>query len=249
VSVISINLDAPHRGPAVLDDGERQRASRLPRTLDSDRFIAAHVATRIILAGVLGLEPEGVRFTASRHGKPRVSNGPADLDFNLAHSGSKALLAIAQGCEVGVDIEAHRPTDILGTAALICSPREFERIQRASLRKRPERFFRCWTRKESFVKACGAGRSFPLRRLEVSLKRDGEQLLLGCLGKSGLARRWTITNLSLGPGWSAALTMSSCAPVVSYWEFNDRGADRQAVTSDAIVAVDPNPSTLRARSE
>ncbi|MFS2056026.1 4'-phosphopantetheinyl transferase family protein, partial [Variovorax sp. CT11-76] len=68
-------------------------------------------ALRGLLAERMGRDPLGLRFEAGPQGKPFVRGAPR---FNVAHSGTQALIALADpalGLEVGVDIE-HRSEDI-----------------------------------------------------------------------------------------------------------------------------------------
>ena len=109
------------------------------------------------------------------HGKPALRRpaNHADLRFNLSHSKGLVLYAVANGREVGVDVEQIRRVA------------DFERIteQYFSLAERtelgtlrPERkldgFFGLWTLKEAYVKARGQGLAVPLHDFSVSLQPD-----------------------------------------------------------------------------
>jgi len=52
------------------------------------------------------------------------------------------------------------------------SPSEIKSLQQADPLDRLDRFYRCWTRKEAFVKAHGEGLSIPLDSFSVSIDSD-----------------------------------------------------------------------------
>jgi 4'-phosphopantetheinyl transferase len=153
------------------------------------------------------MAPETIRYEIGLYGKPRVANAPADIRFSLAHSGDRALIAVAFGREVGVDIEEHQPVDAMGLAKTVFSPAERGALGALDAAWRVEAFYRLWTRKESFVKARGDGLSCPLDAFDVSLDEDGPQLLIACRGAAADHRTWTLVNIRDAPRYSAALTV------------------------------------------
>ena len=70
--------------------------------------------------------------------------------------------------------------------------------------ERPDAFFRCWTRKESFVKAVGDGLYLPLDSFRVSLRAGEPAAILEA--PSGKAERWNLRDVTPLEGYSAALT-------------------------------------------
>jgi 4'-phosphopantetheinyl transferase len=139
-------------GPFRLDDARR-------------RFVTARAALRKLLSKYLRIPPDEVAFDYDTTGKPRLkhSASPSDLQFNLAHSGEMALVAITRGCEVGVDVErlrnVHHWQEI--------SDRFFHSNEVAAIRAQPlaeqlAAFMHCWTGKEAILKALGTGVTRPL---------------------------------------------------------------------------------------
>jgi 4'-phosphopantetheinyl transferase len=156
---------------------------------------AAHEGLRLVLGGLTGMAPEGLPFErrcghcgAGSHGKPRLS-GRSDLDFNLSHSGELALIAVARGRSVGVDVErVRRRTDVLAIARGSFSSRERQAIESPLTdAARREAFFECWTRKEAYLKGRGVG-------LAGGLDTDPE-------ADSG----WEIRSPRVPPGYAAAV--------------------------------------------
>jgi 4'-phosphopantetheinyl transferase len=167
----------------------------LPRRAPSKRSLVSHVALRLVLGEITGTAPERLRFErrcghcgGAGHGKPRLA-GRSDLDFSISHSGELALIAVARGRRVGADVERVRPrTDVLAIARGSLSARERRAIEAlATDEARREAFFRCWTRKEAYLKALGVG-------LAGGLDTDPEQ-----------ARGWQIRSLPAPPGYMAAV--------------------------------------------
>ncbi len=220
VVIVSVSIDArADLSPALdlLDDEERARAARFVRDADRRRFVVSHSAVRRLLASVLGARPRDLRFEAGRHGKPRLSAPARDVRFSLSHSGDHALVALAIGRDVGVDIECWRPIEILPLARRFFAATECARIEPLDPPARPAAFFRVWTRKESFVKATGRGLSFPLRDFDVDPDGRGDDpVVLRADGEHAPGALWTIRSLDAPDGCSAALAVEGdCEPLVS----------------------------------
>lgn len=209
VVIVRIDLAAASNVPDVLDEEERSRADRITFERDRRRFIVSHSALRLILGRQLGMRPELVRFETGARGKPRLADAPGDVRFNMSHSGELAVFAIALGREVGIDIEEHRSIDVVALAEYALSSNECAQLKRLPQEERREAFYRCWTRKESFIKARGDGVWFPLDGFDVSLELGAEQLLLACPASPADMCRWIVVDLPTHVGYSAALTIEA----------------------------------------
>lgn len=208
VHVVWFDLDRPCRGTTqLLDREERARAARFVFDRDRRRFVAAHEWLRVVLGLFLRKAPESLRFTTNLRGKPRLVDTAVDLRFNLSHSGERGALAVTLDQEVGIDIEEARPIEVCELADRFFSRLEVEGLRRLPPPEREAAFFRCWTRKESFIKALGDGLSFPLDGFEVSVEDDrSKQLLRGCVAAPEALSRWRVVSLSSDPPYVAALT-------------------------------------------
>jgi 4'-phosphopantetheinyl transferase len=199
-------LDGNSDDVAVLSADERERADRFAIPLVRARFVAARRFLRTTLADQLGCRAHELQFGYGAHGKPFLID--ADLRFSLSHSGGWAALVVARH-EVGIDIEEIRPdraTDDL--AKRFFAAREWEALRTLTDAERCAAFFRCWTRKEAFIKLIGDGLSFPLDEFEVTLRPDEPPALLSVRGDAEAARRWTLHEVTAPPGFAAALAVS-----------------------------------------
>ncbi len=164
-----------------LDVDELERARRFVFHRDRARFIAARGLLRSIVARYLHLEPQEVRFSYHDHGKPALepSSNSANLSFNLSHSHELALYAFARGRRIGVDIEYVRgDTDHDGIAEQYFSTTEAAALRSLPSVQRTQAFYRCWTRKEAYVKALGEGLSLALDKFTVSLSPGSSPVFL-----------------------------------------------------------------------
>ena len=175
---------------------------------------------------------DGTALAVGAHGRPRLAQPQAGLDFNWSHSGEVALLAVARGIAPGIDVECARPRP----RAMDLARRFFHADETAALLALPEAerhaaFFELWTAKEAVLKASGHGISFGLDRLRV--ERDGRLRLAWLDGDDAAA--WQLHALTLGDGCTGALA----------W----RGGPRRIVmrtlaTPDASVQCGLPPSPL-----
>ena len=160
----SVSLDAPPNTLAgllaTLTRDERDRAARLRFERDRRRFVVARATLRELLGRYLGTPPDRLRFDYNAFGKPRVSpefHGPSPVRFNLSHSADLALIAVAWGAEVGVDVEHIRPSDYGDLARSCFAPSELAQLRAAPRQLQARAFFTSWTRQEAYVKARGEG--------------------------------------------------------------------------------------------
>ncbi len=192
----------------ILDDHERGRTARYHFAPDRIRYSTCHANMRRILASYLGLLPESLVFREGPGGKPQLVLGQADLDlrFNLSHSKSIALLAVALGMEVGVDVEDVRPIET-GVAERFFSAAELASMKPLRGEEWMYAFYRCWTRKEAILKAEGVGLRIPLDSFDVSVRADEPAALLDARPEARLSARWKLHHLASAEGTMGALAV------------------------------------------
>jgi 4'-phosphopantetheinyl transferase len=187
------NLDEcdPGSFEGLLSGDELGRAGKLRFARDRRRFIAARGLLRTLLGERIGIDAERIEFVYGEHGKPRLA-AETDLRFNLTHSGVLMALAVCEGREVGIDIEAIRPDLFAEGIARRYLPLEAAReIERRSGDERSEEFFRAWVRQEAYAKGLGVG--------------------LELIGRSPAADGWSVVDLDLVDGYAAALAIDGGA--------------------------------------
>jgi 4'-phosphopantetheinyl transferase len=207
VDLEAIAADEP-RWQQVLSSDELTRAARYHFARDRQRFVAARAWLRTILAGYLRTDPNRLTFTYSQKEKPSL--GPAfdvsDVSFNVSHSGGIALLAFTRRREIGVDVEQiRRDSDLEAIARRFFSTHEQSQLAALPGDERTDAFFRCWTRKEAYIKATGDGLSLPLSQFDVSLAAGGNNALLATRPDGSEAGRWLLREVPAGPGYIAAV--------------------------------------------
>lgn len=228
VHVWRVRLDGERSidGGAGLSDDERARAKRFRFEKDRARFLRGRFILRSILGRYLSIDPARIRFAYGCFGKPFLAQ-PTEprIRFNLAHSENLALLVVARGCEVGVDVEKIRPEHAeRDVAERFFSTREFEKLSRLPADLWPEAFFRCWTRKEAYIKAMGMGLSAPLQDFEVSLGPDEEPALLWHRTEPEQTSRWSLQELRPAAGYVGALAVEGRGWNLEWREWADSSA-------------------------
>lgn len=145
-----------------LSADERRRAEAYHREEDRRRYVAARQALREILGDHTGTPPSEVAFTTRcarcgdpAHGKPALAGATATggtrIRFSASRSGEIALVAVALGRELGVDVERVRG----GFEHREIAARFFGPVEREGLSV--EAFYAAWARKEAVLKLAGVG--------------------------------------------------------------------------------------------
>lgn len=86
-----------------------------------------------------------------------------DVYFNISHSGSYVACAVGK-VPLGIDIQYHKKGDYHRTGRRIMTPDEWEEYERSDFSDTV--FFRCWTKKESYLKYTGEGIRRDMRTLD-----------------------------------------------------------------------------------
>ncbi|WP_386679032.1 4'-phosphopantetheinyl transferase family protein [Loktanella sp. R86503] len=195
--------DLVNPDPAVLSRDETARAARFVFNRDRDRYIAGRSRLRRILSSYLNQNPRDVTFCYGDHGRPDVHG----LQFNLSHTGDLACLAVSRSAhQLGLDIEAVRPID-LAVARAHFAPEEMAALVSLPDNDRVAAFYRCWTRKEAYLKARGTGLSTDLASFTVTITPQNDPELTFC--ESGDAAAWILLDLNVAPGIAGALAVRS----------------------------------------
>jgi len=145
---------------------ERERIGLFHHAADRSRAIAAAILPRLVIYRLRGIPLAEVALPRTRAGKPWYPDDPG-FHFNLSHSGEYVALAIGSH-PVGVDCEQtrmNRDTDAI--ARRFFSAAEQQWLAGCHDSERARRFFELWSRKESLLKATGAGLSGSLASFDA----------------------------------------------------------------------------------
>ena len=169
------DLDAPEaatRDATWLSDAERTRAARFVHDMHRRRYVAAHTAVRQLLSNCTGHAPAALRFREGPYGKPAL-DGTGDCAFNLSHSDHLAVVAVAPGGDIGVDVELLRPmADAEALARHNFTASEQAEWHALPAAERDAAFLYGWTRKEACLKAIGCGLQVEPHSFGVGLRHD-----------------------------------------------------------------------------
>jgi 4'-phosphopantetheinyl transferase len=206
---------------ALLSSDEQARAARLVRPVDRDAFVLQRATLRLLLQRLVGRPAAQLRFTLGPRGKPALAGLPHPPEFNVSGSAEWGLLAFAADFPVGVDVEAHRRVDHLELAARVFAPAEQAELVALPAPDRTAGFFAGWSRKEAVIKALGEGIYFPLESFAVALAPGAPVRVNSFPGGAREAEAWTLQNLTVADGYSAALAARATISGVKAYDVPD----------------------------
>ncbi len=205
VHIWRIDLAKPGNSELLSAD-ERDRANRFRFATHRDRYISGRSSLRTILARFVETAPGQLIFEYTQFGKPFLAD--SRVRFNLSHSEDLAVLAVTFDREIGVNVERIRQQkDILDVAERYFATPEREALRSLPVSDRAAGFYRCWTRKEAYIKARGDGLSLDLNSFVVSLLPQEPAALLAANDGPEEVSRWRMFTLDLHPQYAAALAV------------------------------------------
>jgi 4'-phosphopantetheinyl transferase len=152
---LNLDLDRITHFNQTLTAQERQRAAKFINPLHGNRWTVARGYLRQILSQYLDCTPAEIVLSYGQQGKPAVESNC--IQFNLSHSGDRAVYAISAKLPAADLVDRFFSAD----EQVIFHSLPVE-IQQAA-------FFHAWTQKEAYLKACGTGLNTPLDQIEVSI--------------------------------------------------------------------------------
>ncbi len=238
VDVWSIYLVAKPEGVeklrTTLSHEEDAHGARFRKREDRVRYIIAHGALRQVLESYTGISAAELRFERGIGGKPFLAvPDDAPLNFNLSHSGDRALIAVAKGRPVGVDIERIDPdVDAVGIAARFFSRAEHAALLAADEAVRLQKFFRLWVCKEAYIKARGESISGRLATFSIDVSDETDVRLSEDALAPHAPQRWHIRLLKIDPsGYAAAVAVEGAVGGVHLIHWNGRDEDSHPAPS------------------
>lgn len=204
---------------STLERDEINRADRFHFEKDRRAFTVSRGFLRHVLGVYSATRPEALRFTYGPYGKPAL-NGEhknSSLRFNMSHSRGVGLVAVTEAKELGVDVEYIR-ADFASEeiARRFFSPHEVAAFNALSNELRVAAFFRCWTRKEAYIKAIGRGLSQPLEGFDVTLAPEAPPALLRA--DEDDASRWSLSDIDVGTDYAAAIVVEGQISKIRCWQ-------------------------------
>ncbi len=200
----------------ILSSDESARADRFYFDRDRNRFIVGRVMLRKILGRYLEIAPEKLVFGYGSHGKPKIENSP--FFFNLSNSSDLALCGVTYQKEIGIDVEylLRELKDAEAIAKRFFSAKESAEFLSLPLEERQLAFFRCWTRKEAYIKAIGDGLSYSLSKFNVTLTPEAK--LLSVVTNPSEVDRWTLKELKPAKDYIAAIIVEGQDWQLNCWQ-------------------------------
>jgi 4'-phosphopantetheinyl transferase len=206
-----LNPQSPHVDALreCLSEDERERAARFHFEKNRNEYILSRGSLRQFLAAYLKIPPQEVRFGYTRHSKPFLADASQRVTFNISHTDGLVAFAFTLNHAVGIDVEAVRSN--IKTEQI--AERFFSVAERQALRdcapeQRHPAFYRCWTRKEAYIKARGEGLSHPLAQFDVALDEHPERVLLATRPDPAEIKRWLMQPFTVPQGYAAAVAVS-----------------------------------------
>ena len=214
---------------ATLSSDECERADRFHFAKHRLAYQFAHAVLRDVLGRYLHRPPRDIRFAENAFGKPFLheTNGGKMPEFSLSHAGRMVLVGLCRGRRIGVDIEEIRPIgDTSAIAESHFTPQECAFIFDQKPANREHAFFRCWTRKEAYVKAVGKGLSIPLNSFNTQISHGKPAGFLESGPASTDGATWQLADLDLSKDYAAAVAVESGIGRLVYSEW-DTSATKQ----------------------
>lgn len=217
---------------ALLSNDEIQRADKFVLDHIRNTFVRSRCALRLVLSQYLNKHAAALEFSYGRQGKPELSTSGvsspgissprvSDIHFNLSHSENLALIGVAKGRRVGVDL--HNPSRISDWNPI--AKRSFSSLELAGLLALPSvdqelAFHRIWTQKEAYTKAIGDGYAYGFQKFSVLVNTGGDSGLVNDEINPESVSQWNIQSINAGSGCVASLAYDGIQIAkIRQWEF------------------------------
>lgn len=203
---------------SLLDANELAVIDRFKFPQVRDNYIVAHGLLRETLANYINESAGQLKFSQTEFGKPFLADYP-ELSFNMSHSGNSLAIAVAQQCQLGIDIEYYKSRATWAGLVKKCFALEEADYWHSSDKAEQGRaFYQFWVRKEAFVKADGKGITLGLNQCVINpVDLNG---FLRVPESCGSADLWRIDAISLSEEVMAAVVCDQQDITLRFLDFN-----------------------------
>jgi len=225
-SSLDLPLPSLQQLELLLDGEERERANGFCFERERARFVVGHGLLRRILGHYLGVESSELCFDYGSRGKPSLSEGfgGGRIQFNLAHSGGYVIYAVTLDRKIGVDLERVVPVvELKQIANRFFSDREKTALHALTGNEQHEAFFKIWTAKEAYVKACGEGLAHPLNQIDAPIDSGESPCSLRVTCDMREDSRWSLEQVRPASGFIAAVVVEGCNYHLACWRLRELG--------------------------
>ncbi|WP_178989435.1 4'-phosphopantetheinyl transferase family protein [Winogradskyella schleiferi] len=220
---VEVKDDTYHKYYTLLSEYEKERADRFKFYKDKRCYVVARGVLRLLSSTYLKTEAIDIEFDYEQYGKPKFKQ-ITNLNFNVSHSGDIAIIGFVYDHSIGVDIEKIKDDfNTFEIATNFFSKKEIEALQKTPKLQQHLAFYRCWTRKEAFIKAKGNGLSFPLDTFSVTLDSDLKAELIETQWNLSEKNQWQLTSFIPDTNYIAALIVANQTERLDYftWDHSD----------------------------
>ena len=196
-------------------ESERHEASRFAQMEDAARHLAGRALARRMLCAAIG-HTSTAPFARSPYGKPFCPQ--TSIDFSISHCADMVWVALCRTATVGIDQEQLRPLPDAAQLTSQLHPQERQALLALPDTELEKAFFRCWTRKEAVLKACGTGLNTPLNSFCVSCEQQQDNWILAAPAPGNGAAQCTAatpdqwTSHDIAAAASYQCSVAACAP-------------------------------------
>jgi len=192
----------------LLNEAETAQQARFYQARDRRRYLVTRALVRTVLSRYVPISPMDWKFANNRFGRPEIANDGvgAGLTFNISHTHSLIVVAVARGRALGVDVENFQERNVsVDIADRFFSPREVADLALVPPGQQADRFFEYWTFKESYIKARGMGLSLPLDKFGFRFPNDQRVEIAISEDLADDPRRWMFWQFRPSPEYLVAL--------------------------------------------
>ncbi len=205
---------------SILSKDEIEKASKFRFEKDKNCSIITRGALRFLSGKYLTENPEDIKFKYGEFGKPYY-NMETELKFNVSHSGNMAVIGFVLNDDIGVDVEEMKSDfEVFDIASNYFSDYEIKSLKEIPIQNHVKGFYRCWTRKESFIKAKAKGLSFPLDSFSVSIDSDEKTELLETKWDKNEKELWNLFSFTPQENYIGAVSVKGNIQNIKYYNIN-----------------------------
>lgn len=225
-----VDLTVDLGGEELLSSDESTRADKFVFPAHQSRFIRSRSALRIILSrylpGHLQCGAGDLEFCYNEHGRPELLvPNVSNLRFNLSHTSEVAVIAIASGRNVGVDVNTLQAAGEQNLEWIPIAKRSFSDAEQDILFSLPDTsqermFHQIWCQKEAYTKGLGEGYRYGFQKFTVEVDSNGATGLIADEKNPRFVEQWQLIPVEVGQGLVVVLACDGVVvPKIRHHEF------------------------------